>query len=134
MGRLRLPRGLLRSSRLNDGRAGWPRPPPRREEAPIPALTPRQRAHLKSLAHDLKPVLQIGKGGVSPAAVDAVREALAARELIKVKVLDAAPQPARAAGEALAAELDDAHLVQVIGRTLVLFRRHPEASRIELPD
>jgi len=63
-----------------------------------------------------------------------VRDALAARELIKVKVLDAAPEPARAAGEALVAELGDAQLVQVIGRTLVLYRRHPDRPRIELPD
>jgi RNA-binding protein len=104
------------------------------EEAPILPLTPRRRAVLKSLAHDLKPVLQIGKGGLTPAAVDAVRDALAARELIKVKVLDAAPEPARAAGEALVAELGDAQLVQVIGRTLVLYRRHPDRPRIELPD
>jgi RNA-binding protein len=104
------------------------------EEAPIPPLTPKRRAVLRSLAHDLKPVLQIGKGGVTPAAVDAVRDALAARELIKVKVLDAAPEPAQATGEALAAELGDAQLVQVIGRTVVLYRRHPERPRIELPD
>lgn len=82
----------------------------------------------------MKPILQIGKGGLTPAAVEAVRDALAARELIKVKVLDAAPESARATGEALAAELGDAHLVEVIGRTAVLYRRHPETPRIELPD
>jgi RNA-binding protein len=128
-------RGLLRSCRSKEEcatRAHVPTLLP--EEAPILPLTPRRRAALKSLAHDLKPVLQIGKGGLTPAAVDAVREALAARELIKVKVLDAAPEPARAAGEALVAELGDAQLVQVIGRTVVLYRRHPDRPRIELPD
>jgi len=104
------------------------------EEAPIPPLTPKRRAALKSLAHDLKPVLQIGKGGVTPAAVGAVRDALAARELIKVKVLDAAPESAEATGKALVAELGDAQVVQVIGRNVVLYRRHPERPRIELPD
>lgn len=104
------------------------------EEAPIHSLTPKRRAYLRSLAHDLKPVLQIGKGGVTPAAVGAVRDALAARELIKVRVLDAAPEPARATGEALVAGLGDAHLVQVIGRTVVLYRRDPEHPGIEPPD
>jgi RNA-binding protein len=114
-------------------RAGRPPRLSRPGEVPIPDLTPKQRARLKSLAHDLKPVLQIGKGGVTPSAVEAVREALAARELIKVRVLDAAPAPARDTGEALADGLGDAHLVQVIGRTLVLYRQHPETPGIDLP-
>ena len=78
--------------------------------------------------------MQIGKGGVTEAAVTAVREALAARELIKVKVLDIAPGTADTAGVELGAALGDTHLVQVIGRTLVLFRPDPEDPQIGLPD
>lgn len=103
------------------------------EEADIEPLAPRRRARLKTLAHELKPILRVGKDGLTPAAVGAVREALAARELLKVKVLELAPEPPRETGEALVRELGDAHLVQVIGRTLVLFRPDPEAPRIELP-
>ena len=78
--------------------------------------------------------MQIGKGGVTEASVTAVREALTARELMKVKVLDIAPGPAAAAGADLAAALGDTHVVQVIGRTLILFRPDPENPQIELPD
>ncbi len=115
---MRLPHRLLRA---------------RTREADIDTLTPRQRAQLRSLAHSLKPVLQIGKGGVTDATVDAVREALAARELVKVKVLDLAPLPARETGEQLVGNLAGAHLVQVIGRTLVLYRPDPEEPAIQLP-
>jgi len=103
-------------------------------EAKIDPLTSRQRAFLRKQAHGLKPVLQIGKGGVTEAAVSAAREALTARELMKVKVLDVAPASASAAGAELAAALGDTYLVQVIGRTLVLFRPDPESPQIDLPD
>ncbi len=116
--------------RLGSGNDG-PVPDP---EAKIEPLTSRQRAFLRKQAHGLKPVLQIGKGGVTEAAVTAVREALTTRELMKVKVLDVAPGSAGAAGADLAAALGDAHLVQVIGRTLILFRPDPEDPKIELPE
>ena len=102
--------------------------------AKIDPLTSRQRAFLRKQAHGLKPVVQIGKGGVTEASVTAVRESLAARELIKLKVLDIAPGTAAAAGADLVAALGDTHLVQVIGRTLVLFRPDPEDPQIGLPD
>lgn len=63
----------------------------------------------------------------------AVADAFNTRELLKVKVQESAPMSAAATGEALAARLgDDVHLVQVIGRTLVLYRRHPEKPEIDL--
>ncbi len=100
-------------------------------EANIP-LTSKQRAHLKSLAHPLKPLLHIGKEGVTGTVVGSVREAFNTRELLKVKVLEAAPQGAREIGEDLAGRLDGVELVQVIGRTVVLYRRHPEKPEIVL--
>ena len=103
-------------------------------EATIDPLTSRQRAFLRKEAHGLKPVLQIGKGGVTAATVEAVREALSTRELMKVKVLPVGPGSASAVGVDLAAALVDTHLVQVIGRTLVLYRPDPEDPQIELPD
>jgi RNA-binding protein len=99
----------------------------------MPKLTSRQRAHLKSLAHSLKPVLHIGKEGVTAATVHTVEEAFHTRELIKVKVLEHAPDDADAVGDALVAVVPDAHVVQVIGRTVVLYRRHPEKPEIVLP-
>lgn len=99
----------------------------------IEALTSKQRSHLKRLANELKPILQIGKGGLTDSTVEAVRDALSTRELMKVKVLDIAPAGARETGDSLVDELGDTYLVQVIGRTLVLFRPDPEQPEIRLP-
>lgn len=95
-------------------------------------LTARQRAQLKSLAHPLKPILQIGKEGVTDATARSVEGAFQNRELMKVKVLESAPADAREVGGMLAGAIEGAHLVQVIGRTVVLYRRHPENPEIKL--
>jgi RNA-binding protein len=96
-------------------------------------LNAKQRAHLRALAHPLKPILHIGKEGVTEAAVTTIRTAFNRRELLKLKVLEAAPEEARETGEVLARRIEGAHLVQVIGRTVVLYRRHPEKPVIEFP-
>ena len=59
-------------------------------------------------------------------AIKAVREAFNTREILKVKVLDSAPADARTTGETLASSIENAHLVQVIGRAVVLYRSEPE--------
>ena len=97
------------------------------------ALTPKQRAYLKSLAHPLKPILQIGKEGVTDAVIGTIDGAFRTRELLKVKVLETAPSDAREIGAALAERVQGAQLVQVIGRTVVLYRRHPTQREITLP-
>jgi RNA-binding protein len=98
----------------------------------VDRLTAKQRAHLKSLAHPLKPILQIGKEGVTHAVIQSVTDALHNRELLKVKVLESAPDEARAIAAVLG-DLADVLVVQVIGRTVVLYRRHPENPEIVLP-
>jgi RNA-binding protein len=95
-------------------------------------LTSKQRAHLRGLAHPLKPAFHIGKEGVTPAAVHAVVEALRRRELIKIRVLENAPEDARTTAAELADVLDDAHVVQVMGRTVTLYRPHPDNPEIRL--
>ena len=97
------------------------------------ALTKKQRAHLRSLAHHLRPVLHVGKEGLTETAVRAVEDAFNTRELMKIKVLEGAPESAKESGEALAARVAGSHLVQVIGRTVVLYRRHPSKPEIKLP-
>ncbi|HEX8691829.1 MAG TPA: ribosome assembly RNA-binding protein YhbY [Longimicrobium sp.] len=97
------------------------------------ALTPKQRAYLKSQAHHLKPVVYVGKEGVGDATLRSVEEALNTRELIKVKVQEAAPLDVREAGAELEARVENAHLVQTIGRVAVLYRPHPKKPEIELP-
>jgi RNA-binding protein len=82
----------------------------------------------------LKPIFQVGKDGVTERAVVAVREAFNTREILKVKVLDSAPTDAQATGETLVSSIEDAHLVQVIGRTVVLYRPDPEDPQIHLSE
>jgi RNA-binding protein len=64
--------------------------------------------------------------------VRAVEDAFNTRELLKVKVQEAAPMSAAATGEALAARIPNVQHVQTIGRTVVLYRPHPEKPQIEL--
>ena len=101
---------------------------------PIPAsLNSAARAYLRSLAADMSPVTQIGKGGLTENLIATVSDALEARELIKLSVLETADCTARDAAEALAEQLRA--VVAVIGRKIILFRRplNPKNRRIELP-
>ena len=91
-----------------------------------------QKRHLKALAHARKAVLIVGANGLTPAVLGAIDEALKHHELIKVRV-NAGDREARAAlieqlCSALASEL-----VQRVGHVATLFRRNPEAPRIQLP-
>jgi RNA-binding protein len=98
----------------------------------MPPLTPKQRQHLRALAHHLDPVATVGLGGVSDAVVAKVTEELGNHELIKVRVTPEAPEPTRETGDALAAETG-AERVQVIGRIVVLYKRRPKKPKIQLP-
>lgn len=94
-------------------------------------LTGKQRAYLRSLSNTLQPILHIGKGGVADTVIKQAEDALTARELIKGKVLETAPLTAREAAEQLA-ETVGATVVQVMGRTFVLYRTAKE-PQITLP-
>ena len=93
-------------------------------------LTSKQRAYLKSKATKLEPVLMIGKGGASPEVVESANEALEARELIKVKVLDNCFDDVRDLAHTIA-ERTRSDVVIVIGRKFVLFRQAKEKSAFE---
>ena len=87
---------------------------------------------LRGLGHELSPVVQIGKDGITDGVVKAATAALLKHELAKFKVLSEAPvERIDAAGEL--AEKADATLVQVLGRTFLLYRRHPKTPKIKLP-
>lgn len=95
-------------------------------------LTSGQRQHLRRLAHDIRPVVQIGKQGVTDNAVATVDQALDAHELIKIKFLDYQDQR-----HALSADLATslgAALVGVVGNVAIMYRRQrdPERRKIEL--
>jgi RNA-binding protein len=85
-------------------------------------LTGKQRAYLRSLANTLETTHQIGKEGLSESVVRSMADYLDAHELIKVRVLETAPDSARAMCE-LACERTGAAPVQVIGSRFVLFKR-----------
>lgn len=84
-------------------------------------MTSKQRAYLKSLAMKTDPILQLGKGGVTPENTASVDEALAARELIKISILQNCLEDPRQMAETLA-ERTHSQVVQVIGRKIVLYR------------
>lgn len=95
-------------------------------------MTSKQRAYLRGLANDYEPIVHIGKSGLSDALLKQADDALTARELIKGRVLETAPQTAREAADEIAAAVN-AETVQVIGRTFVLYRRRAEEPTIVLP-
>lgn len=95
------------------------------------SLNSKQIRKLRSLGMTEEAIIMIGKEGVTPTVVASAREAIKKRELIKVRVLQNAPdEPADAI--TVLAERADANLVQIIGRNGLLFRRNFEKPRIEL--
>lgn len=95
-------------------------------------LNSKQRAFLRSKANSEEPVLHLGKGGLSEPLLRQAEDALAARELIKGKVLETAPFSSREAAKQVAQAVC-AEVVQVIGRTFVLYRRNQKEPKIQLP-
>ena len=94
-------------------------------------LTSKQRAVLRGMANNLETIFQVGKGSISDTLVAQTADALRARELIKLRVLENSGYTAREAAEALA-EQTGAEVVQVIGSRFVLYRRNPKKPVIEL--
>ncbi|MGI6094317.1 MAG: ribosome assembly RNA-binding protein YhbY [Lachnospiraceae bacterium] len=96
-------------------------------------MTSKQRAYLKSLAMTMEPILQIGKFGITPENTASVAEALEARELIKINVLQNCMEDPKALGQMLA-ERTSSQVVQVIGKKIVLYKEGKnEKKKIQLP-
>lgn len=96
-------------------------------------MTSKQRAYLKSLAMKMEPIIQIGKSSLTPELTKAVEEALAARELIKISVLQNCMDDPRDLADMLA-ERTRSQVVQVIGKKIVLYREGKEdKKKILLP-
>lgn len=95
-------------------------------------LTGKDRRALRALGNRLKPMVHVGKEGVTEAVIAELDKAQEAHELVKLRVLDTCPDDRRS----IAGELDarsESTVVQVLGRTILLYRRHPEEPRISLP-
>jgi RNA-binding protein len=95
-------------------------------------LTGKQRRHLRALAHDLDPIVQVGKGGLDDGLVAAVDRALADHELVKVRVGEGAGLDRHAAADSLAAKTRS-EVAQVIGNIVLLYRADPDEPVIALP-
>ena len=93
-------------------------------------LTSKQRAILRGKANTMEPVFQVGKGEIDETLIQGVKDCLAARELIKMRVLEASVYSAKEAA-ALLAEQTGAEVVQVIGSKFVLFLKKKKESRFE---
>ena len=92
-------------------------------------MNSKERAHLRSLAHKIEPVLNIGKFSVTPELTNAVSEALEARELIKLSVLKNCMDDPRSIAEVLA-ERTRSEVVQVVGKKITLYKQKKENSKI----
>lgn len=101
-------------------------------EKSILPLESKERAYLRSLANSMQPIFQIGKGGISGETCRQISNALEARELIKVSVLENSMYSAREAAELLAISCGAA-VVAVVGRRFVLYRPSEKSPQILLP-
>jgi RNA-binding protein len=94
-------------------------------------LTGKQKRFLRSLGHDLRPVVLIGKSELTDTLISEADTALEHHELIKVKLLDTSLLDRHEAARQLAADLK-ADIAQILGRTFLLYRKSRE-PRISLP-
>ncbi|MDO5422778.1 MAG: ribosome assembly RNA-binding protein YhbY [Eubacteriales bacterium] len=96
-------------------------------------MTSKQRAYLKSLAMTQEPIFQIGKGSLTPENTKAIAEALEARELIKISVLQNCMDDPNEIAQVVA-ERTKSQVVQVIGKKIVLYKEgKKEKKKIQLP-
>ncbi|MFC4404051.1 ribosome assembly RNA-binding protein YhbY [Gracilibacillus xinjiangensis] len=95
-------------------------------------LTGKQKRFLRSKAHHLNPIFQVGKDGVNDNMIKQVAEALERRELIKVSILQNCLEEKDEVAEELS-EGTGATVVQIIGNTIVLYKESEEHKEIKLP-
>ena len=96
-------------------------------------MTSKQRAYLRGLANSIDAIFQIGKSGINDNLIIQVSDALEARELIKISVLESAPANAKELGQVLAEETNSI-LVQTVGNKITLYRARKKDSKIVLPN
>jgi RNA-binding protein len=92
-------------------------------------LTGKQRRALRAMGHHLEPVVIVGQSGVTEGVLGAVTQALEDHELIKVKINEG-PETRHEAAERMA-EGVGAELVQLLGRTALLFKKRKEDSEFD---
>lgn len=95
-------------------------------------LSGKQRSYLRSMANGMQPIFQVGKNGIDESFLKQVEDALEARELIKVNVLETSGLTSREASDIICEEIN-CDGVQAIGNKFVLYKKSKEKSKIELP-
>jgi RNA-binding protein len=88
------------------------------------------RQALRGHGHRLSPIVQVGKGGLSPAVIKQVEQALADHELVKLRVDADSPADRFAVADGLAA-LPGVNVVQIVGGAVLIYKRHPRKPRYE---
>lgn len=95
-------------------------------------MTSKQRAYLRGLANTIDAIFQVGKSGISDVLLEQLNNAIEARELIKITVLETAPGNAKELAEEIAKGTNSV-VVQTVGNKITLFRQKKKNSKIELP-
>lgn len=95
-------------------------------------MTSKQRAYLRGLANTLTPIFQVGKNGISDNLIKQIDDALEAREIIKLNVLETSPDEVSFIANSLA-DSTKSELVQIVGNKITLFRQKKKNSKIKLP-
>ncbi len=96
-------------------------------------MTSKQRAYLRSLSNKLDAIFQIGKNGLSDNLITQINDALEARELIKISVLENSPHDNLSIANELSLKTDST-LVQIVGNKITLYRPKKKNSKIVLPN
>ena len=94
-------------------------------------MNSKDRAYLRSLANTVEPILQVGKSGITDNLIKQVNDALEARELIKITVLETAPEDAKETAIKLSNN-SNSIVVQVLGRKITLYRKRKKDSKISI--
>lgn len=85
-------------------------------------MTSKERAHFRSLANTMQPIFQVGKNGLNDNLIKQIDDALEARELIKINVLETSGEDIRELAHEIAGVVK-ADVIQVIGNKFVLYRK-----------
>ena len=91
-------------------------------------MTSKERAFLRSSAHHIDPVINVGKESLTPEVTSAIEEAIAARELIKIGVLKNCMDDPKEIAKIVSGRTRS-EVVQVMGKKITLYRRNPEIDR-----
>ncbi|TCO79022.1 ribosome assembly RNA-binding protein YhbY [Marinisporobacter balticus] len=98
----------------------------------VDLLTGKQRSYLRGLANNIKPITQIGKSGITESFIKQLDDALEARELIKIHVLENSLLDTKKTANEVAKKTR-AEFIQAIGNKFVIYRKSKENPKIEIP-